>query len=58
MIILYVSRAQNRLGLIEASATLEVKQKTKPLELTMIPHDMTAPKGIIHKPRGQLRGRG
>ena len=32
--------------MIEASATLVVKQKPKPLELTMIPHDMTAPKGV------------
>jgi peroxidase len=41
----YVCRAENSLGLVEASAKLKVKSKPKPLELIVPPHDMTAPKG-------------
>ena len=38
LILMVISRAQNRLGSIEVSAILKVKEAPKPLELTMIPH--------------------
>lgn len=38
LILMVISRAQNRLGSVEVSAILKVKEAPKPLELTMIPH--------------------
>lgn len=42
---LYTCRAENKLGRVEASARLKVKSRSRPLELIVAPHDMTAPRG-------------
>ena len=41
----FFTRAQNKLGTIEAEASLTVKAKPRPIELVVMPHDMSAPKG-------------
>ena len=42
---LYTCRAHNRLGYIEATAKLTVQARPVPLELLVVPHDMTALSG-------------
>ena len=41
----YVCRAENRVGRDEAVGVLHVEPRPEAVELTSVPHDMTAPKG-------------
>ena len=53
---IYNCRAQNKLGIVEAEASLTVKAKPRPIELIVMPHDTSAPKGTTIQMACQAEG--